>query len=43
MHFKIEFDAEDYLFSLGLVKKKEWLWIKNELTYGDESGSKNMA
>ena len=28
MHFKIEFDAEDYLFSLGLVKKKEWLWIK---------------
>lgn len=31
MHFKIDFDAEGLLNSLGLIKsKKEWLWVKND-------------
>lgn len=30
MHFKIEFNAKEYLESLGLVNKEfPWLWIKN--------------
>jgi 2-polyprenyl-3-methyl-5-hydroxy-6-metoxy-1,4-benzoquinol methylase len=31
MHFSIRFNVEEYLHSLGLLKEKEWLYVKRGL------------